>query len=45
MVGILKDIPIEDIKIVPSRVDGLRGIMKSFPVTGGVRVPVLAGFR
>jgi hypothetical protein len=32
MVGILKDIPIENIKIVPCRVNGLRGIMKSSPV-------------
>jgi hypothetical protein len=29
MVSILKDIPIENIKIVPCRVNGLRGIMKS----------------
>ena len=29
MVSILKDIPIENIKIVPCRVNDLRGIMKS----------------
>ena len=32
MVSAFKNIPIENIKIVPSRVNGLRGIMKSAPV-------------
>jgi len=36
MVSILKDIPMDNIKIVPCRVNGLRGVVKSFLVTGGV---------
>ena len=40
MVSILKDIPIENIKIVPCRLNGLRGIMKSFLVTGGVQFQI-----
>ena len=38
MVSILKDIPIENIKIVPCRVNGPRGIVKSFIVTGEDRL-------
>jgi hypothetical protein len=38
MVGILKDIPIENIQIVPCRVNGLRGIIKSFLVAGEHRL-------
>jgi len=34
MVSILKDIPIDGVKIVPCRVNGPRGIVKSFLVTG-----------
>jgi glyoxylase-like metal-dependent hydrolase (beta-lactamase superfamily II) len=38
MVSILKDIPIENIKIIPCRVNGPRGIVKSFLVTGEDRL-------
>src|SRR2546426_9854433 len=38
MVSILKDIPIENIKIVPCRVNGPRGIVKSFLVSGDDRL-------
>jgi len=38
MVSILKDIPIEHIKIVPCRVKGPRGIVKSFLVSGEDRL-------
>ena len=38
MVSILKDIPIENIKIVPCRVNGPRGIVKSFLVCGDDRL-------
>ena len=38
MVSILKDIPIENIKIVPCRLNGPRGIVKSFLVTGDQRL-------
>jgi len=38
MVSILKNIPIENIKIVPCRVNGPRGIVKSFIVTGEDRL-------
>jgi len=38
MVSILKDIPIENIKIVPCRVNGPRGIVKSFLVTAEERL-------
>jgi glyoxylase-like metal-dependent hydrolase (beta-lactamase superfamily II) len=38
MVSILKDIPIENIKIVPCRVNSQRGIVKSFLVTGNERL-------
>jgi len=38
MVSILKDIPIDGIKIVPCRVNGPRGIVKSFLVTGDQRL-------
>src|SRR5439155_25967570 len=38
MVSILKDIPIENIKIVPCRVNGTRGIVKSFLVSGEDRL-------
>jgi glyoxylase-like metal-dependent hydrolase (beta-lactamase superfamily II) len=38
MVSILKDIPINGVKIVPCRVNGPRGIVKSFLVTGDQRL-------
>ena len=38
MVSILKDIPIKNIKIVPCRVNGPRGIVKSFLVCGDDRL-------
>ena len=38
MVSILKDIPIDGVKIVPCRVNGPRGIVKSFLVTGEHRL-------
>ena len=38
MVSILKDIPIEGVKIVPCRVNGPRGIVKSFLVAGNERL-------
>lgn len=38
MVSILKDIPIDGVKIVPCRVKGPRGIVKSFLVTGDERL-------
>jgi glyoxylase-like metal-dependent hydrolase (beta-lactamase superfamily II) len=38
VVSILKDIPIEGVKIVPCRVKGPRGIVKSFLVTGDERL-------
>jgi glyoxylase-like metal-dependent hydrolase (beta-lactamase superfamily II) len=38
MVSILKDIPIENIKIIPCRVNGPRGIVKSFLITGEDRL-------
>ena len=38
MVSILKDIPIDGVKIVPCRVNGPRGIVKSFLVTGDERL-------
>ena len=38
MVSILKDIPIDGVKIVPCRVKGPRGIVKSFLVTGNERL-------
>ena len=38
MVSILKDIPIDGVKIVPCRVNGPRGIVKSFLVTGDQRL-------
>jgi len=38
MVSILKDIPIDGIKIVPCRVNGPRGIVKSFLVRGDQRL-------
>ena len=38
MVSILKDIPIDGVKIVPCRVKGPRGIVKSFLVTGDQRL-------
>jgi glyoxylase-like metal-dependent hydrolase (beta-lactamase superfamily II) len=38
MVSILKDIPIENVKIVPCRVNGPRGIVKSFLVSGDRRL-------
>jgi glyoxylase-like metal-dependent hydrolase (beta-lactamase superfamily II) len=38
MVSILKDIPIDGVKIVPCRVRGPRGIVKSFLVTGDQRL-------
>ena len=38
MVSILKDIPIENIKIVPCRINGPRGIVKSFLVCGDDRL-------
>jgi glyoxylase-like metal-dependent hydrolase (beta-lactamase superfamily II) len=38
MVSILKDIPIEHIKVVPCRVKGPRGIVKSFLVSGEDRL-------
>src|SRR5438094_9029637 len=41
MVSILKDIPIENIKIVPCRVNGPRGIVKSFLVSGDDRLILL----
>jgi hypothetical protein len=36
--GNLKDIPIDGVKIVPCRVNGPRGIVKSFLVTGEERL-------
>jgi len=38
LVSILKDIPIDGVKIVPCRVKGPRGIVKSFLVTGNERL-------
>ena len=38
MVSILKDIPIENIKIIPCRVKGPRGIVKSFLISGDNRL-------
>ena len=38
MVSILKDIPIDGVRIVPCRVNGPRGIVKSFFVTGDQRL-------
>ncbi len=38
MVSILKDIPIDGVKIVPCRVKSSRGIVKSFLVTGDERL-------
>ena len=38
MVSILKDIPIENIKIVPCRINGPRGIVKSFLISGDDRL-------
>jgi len=38
MVSILKDIPIENIKIVPCRVKGPKGIVKSFLISGDNRL-------
>jgi glyoxylase-like metal-dependent hydrolase (beta-lactamase superfamily II) len=38
MVSILKDIPIDGVKIVPCRVNGPRGIVKSFLVRGNERL-------
>jgi len=38
MVSILKDIPIDGVKIVPCRVKGPRGIVKSFLVIGNERL-------
>ena len=38
MVSILKDIPIEHVKIIPCRVKGPRGIVKSFLVSGDQRL-------
>jgi glyoxylase-like metal-dependent hydrolase (beta-lactamase superfamily II) len=38
MVSILKDIPIENVKIIPCRVNGPRGIVKSFLFTGEDRL-------
>ncbi len=38
MVSILKDIPIDGVKVVPCRVKGPRGIVKSFLVSGDQRL-------
>ena len=38
MVSILKDIPIENIKIIPCRVKGPKGIVKSFLISGDNRL-------
>jgi glyoxylase-like metal-dependent hydrolase (beta-lactamase superfamily II) len=38
MVSILKDIPIERIKIIPCRINGPRGIVKSFLISGDDRL-------
>ena len=38
MVSILKDIPIDGVKIIPCRVKGPKGIVKSFLVTGNERL-------
>jgi hypothetical protein len=38
MVSILKDIPIENIKIVPCRIMKSRGIVKSFLISGEDRL-------
>lgn len=38
MVSILKDIPIEGVKIIPCRVNGPRGIVKSFLIWGDGRL-------
>src|ERR1043166_4086588 len=38
VVSILKDIPIDGVKIIPCRVKGPKGIVKSFLVTGNERL-------
>ncbi|MGH7827207.1 MAG: MBL fold metallo-hydrolase, partial [Candidatus Binatia bacterium] len=38
MVSILKDIPIDNIKIIPCRINGPRGIVKSFLISGDDRL-------